>query len=319
MILVTGGAGFIGRALVERLASDGLAVRAAVRTELAPARPGAEIFKIGEIGAGAGWGACLAGITEVVHCAALTNMSGAGARDGLSALRDINVHGALNLARQAASAGVRRFVFLSSIRVNGDATPAGRPFTADDAPDPQDGYARTKMEAEGGLREIADASGMELVIVRPPLVYGPAMKSALGAAAKWMVRGLPLPLGAVSSPRSLVALENLVDLLATSVSHPAAAHRTLLVSDDEDLSITDFLRRLAITMNKPARLLPVSPSILLLAASAMGAGNSAQRLCASLQVDISETKRLLNWAPPTSVEAAMKAFAEGSGKGGWSK
>ena len=319
MILVTGGAGFIGRALVERLASDGLAVRAAVRSELPAARPDAEMFKIGEIGADTDWGACLAGISEVVHCAAVTNISGAGARDGLTALRDINVHSALNLARQAASAGVRRFVFLSSIRVNGDATPAGRPFKADDAPDPQDDYAQSKMEAEDGLREIADASGMELVIVRPPLVYGPGMKSALGTAARLMVKGLPLPLGAVNSPRSLVALENLVDLMATSVSHPAAAHRTLLVSDDEDLSVADFLRRLAMTMNKPARLLPVSPSILLPAASAMGAGKFAQRLCAPLQVDISETKRLLNWSPAASVEAAMKAFALGSGKGGWSK
>jgi nucleoside-diphosphate-sugar epimerase len=253
----------------------------------------------------------LEGISEIVHCAAQTKISGAASAEGLAQLHGTNVSGALNLARQAASAGVRRYVFVSSIRVNGDASEICRPLTEKDAPDPRDAYAKSKLEAEEGLWAIAKSSGMELVIARPPLVYGQGMKSALGAAAAWTLRGLPLPLGSINNPRSFVALDNLVDLLAACIHNPAAADQTFLVSDGEDLSVTGLLRRLSQAAQRPSRLVPVSPAVLQFIASAAGAGLAARRLCAPLQVDISHTSQTLGWSPPVSVDAALRKFALG--------
>lgn len=306
MILVTGASGFIGQSLVARLKSGGMPVRAAVRGSSKSGHPGAETIEIGNIDGETGWGPSLSGISAIVHCAAKAKAPAGGTRDSLSEFRDINVHGALNLARQAAAAGVRRFVFVSSTRVLGDATETGRPFTPNDAPNPQDNYGLTKLEAEQGLREISGAAGMELVILRPPIVYGPGMKSALGAAARWMLKGAPLPLGAIDSPRSLIALDNLTDLLAMCAHHPKAAGETLLACDGEDLSVTGFLQRLSRAAGKPSRLLPVPPRVIQFCASAVGAKTFGERLCAPLQVDMSQTQRLLDWSPPLSVDAALK-------------
>jgi UDP-glucose 4-epimerase len=231
------------------------------------------------------------------------------AADPLEEFRRVNVQGTLNLARQAAAAGVRRFVFISSIKVNGEATQLGRSFTADDAPAPLDAYGVSKMEAEQGLRELAAQTGMEVIIIRPPLVYGPGVKANFAAMMRWLQRGVPLPLGAIHNQRSLVALDNLVDLIVTCHTHPAAANQTFLVSDGEDVSTSELLRRMGQALDRPARLLPVPQSWLKLAAAMVGKSDVAQRLCGSLQVDISKTRQLLSWTPPLSLDQGLKRAA----------
>ena len=231
--------------------------------------------------------------------------------DPLTEFRRVNVQGTRHLAQQAAAAGVRRFVFISSIKVNGEATLPGKAFLADDVPAPLDPYGVSKMEAEQGLRDIAAQTGMEVVIVRPPLVYGPGVKANFQAMMRWLTRGVPLPLGAIDNRRSLVALGNLVDLIVTCIHHPAAANQTFLVSDGEDLSTTQLLRRMGQALGMPARLMPVPTSLLKLGASLVGRPAVAQRLCGSLQVDISKTRQLLGWTPPLSVDEGLKNAAEG--------
>jgi nucleoside-diphosphate-sugar epimerase len=232
------------------------------------------------------------------------------ATDPLVAFRRVNVEGTLNLARQAVAAGVRRFVFVSSIKVNGELTVKGSPFTADDAPHPVDPYGISKFEAEQGLMALGHESGMEIVIVRPVLVYGPGVKANFLRMMKWVYRGIPLPFGAIHNQRSLVALDNLVDLLATCMKHPAAAGQIFLACDGEDLSTSDLLRRLARALGSPSRLLPV-PSFLLIAASVLlGRSELSQRLCGSLQADAGKVQRVLNWTPPLSVDEALKQTAD---------
>jgi len=233
------------------------------------------------------------------------------ATDPLQAYREVNVKGTLNLASQAAQAGVRRFVFVSSIKVNGEATQPGQPFTADDVPSPLDPYGVSKLEAERGLREIEAETGMEVVIVRPPLVYGPSVKANFAAMMRWVARGIPLPLGAIHNARSMVALDNLVDLLVACLKHPAAAGQTFLVSDGQDVSTTELLRRTAQAMGKKALLLPVPASMLELGATLLGKRAVAQRLCGSLQLDIAKTRRLLGWNPPLTLDQGLKKAVEG--------
>jgi UDP-glucose 4-epimerase len=230
--------------------------------------------------------------------------------DPLEEFRRANVQGTLNLARQAAAAGVRRFVFVSSIKVNGEATQLGSPFKADDTPAPLDAYGVSKMEAEQGLREIARQTGMEVVIIRPPLVYGPGVKANFAVMMRWLKRGIPLPLGAIHNQRSLVALDNLVDLLVTCLTHPAAANQTFLVSDGDDVSTTELLRRMGQALGCPARLMPVQVSLLKLAAAMVCKRDVAQRLCGSLQVDIEKTRRVLGWTPPISLDEGLKKAGE---------
>jgi UDP-glucose 4-epimerase len=230
--------------------------------------------------------------------------------DPLQEFRRVNVQATLNLARQAAAAGVRRFVFVSSIKVNGESTQPGSAFTADDAPAPLDAYGISKMEAEQGLRQIALQTGMEVVIIRPPLVYGPGVKANFAAMMRWLKRGVPLPLGAIENQRSFVALDNLVDLIVTCLIHPAAANQTFLVSDGEDVSTTELLRRMGQALGCTARLLPVPASWLKLAADMLGKADMAQRLCGSLQVDISKTRQLLGWQPPLSLDSGLKKAAK---------
>ena len=218
--------------------------------------------------------------------------------------------GTLNFARQAASAGVNRFVFLSSIKVNGEQTQFGQRYTPNDTPNPSDPYGISKCEAEEGLRRIAEETGMEVVIIRPPLVYGPGVKANFLSMMRWLSKGVPLPLGAIRNQRSLVALDNLLDFIHTCLDHPAAANQTFLVSDGEDISTTDLLRRLAHALNVPARLLPVPQGLLEWGAKMLGRGDLSQRLCASLQVDISKARTLLGWQPPVTVDMALRRTAE---------
>ena len=292
-VFVTGGTGFVGRGLVERLRADGFVVTAAVR----------------DLAAGSGWVDDVAGHGVVVHCAARVHVMDERAADPLVEFRRANVDATLQLAREAAAAGVKRFVFISSIKVNGEGTAPGQPYTAFDTPAPQDPYGISKLEAEQGLRKLAQETGMQLVIIRPVLVYGPGVRANFRSMMTWLSRGLPLPLGAIHNQRSLVSLDNLVDLVVTCVDHPAAAGEVFLVSDGEDLSTTEMLRRLGRALGKTARLISVSPLLLEAAAGLLGRRSVAQRLCGSLQVDIWHTCATLNWTPPVSVDDGFRAAA----------
>jgi nucleoside-diphosphate-sugar epimerase len=249
----------------------------------------------------------------LIHTAARVHVMKDVAVDPLSDFRIANSTGTVELARKAALAGVKRFIFISSIKVNGEATQLGHPFAADDVPAPPDAYGVSKMEAENGLCDIAGETGMEVVIIRPTLVYGPGVKANFAAMMRWLQRGVPLPLGAIRNQRSLVALDNLVDLIVTCLTHPAAANQTFLVSDGEDVSTTELLRRMGQALGCPARLIPVPASWLKLAATMVGKQDVAQRLCGSLQVDIEKTRRLLGWAPPLSLSEGLRRAAGSAG------
>jgi nucleoside-diphosphate-sugar epimerase len=306
-VLVTGANGFVGQAVLLRLNSmSGVTAIGSVRRVSTVADAGAPLLTMGELSAQTDWSGALAGVQAVVHTAARAHVVQESAADPLEEFRRVNVQGTLNLARQAAASGVRRFVFVSSIKVNGEATQLGHPFTADDAPAPLDAYGVSKMEAEQGLREIAQQRGMEIIIIRPPLVYGPGVKANFAAMMRWLRRGVPLPLGAIHNQRSLVALDNLIDLLVTCLRHPAAANQTILVSDGEDVSTTELLCRMGQAIGRPARLVPVPSYMLKLAAMLVGKQDVAQRLCGSLQVDIEKTRCLLGWAPPISLDEGLR-------------
>ncbi|KMQ80370.1 UDP-glucose 4-epimerase [Candidatus Burkholderia pumila] len=311
MIFVTGATGFVGRALVARLAGDGIATRACVRRADAVMPAGVETVRMADLSAELDWSEALRSVTVVVHAAARVHVMQDTATDPLAEFRRVNVAGTLKLAEQAAAAGVTRLVFVSSIKVNGEATTRGKPFTAADTPAPLDAYGISKMEAEQGLREIGARTGMEIVVIRPPLVYGPDVKANFQAMMRWFDRGVPLPLGSIHNARSLVALDNLVALIVACLRHPAAANQTFLVSDGEDLSTTELLRRMGRVLDRPARLLPLPASLIGLAASVLGKPAIAQRLCGSLQLDISKTTELLDWNPPLSVEEGLRKAARG--------
>lgn len=309
-VLVSGASGFIGKPLCAELFRQGQSVRAAVRL----ARPGnllenVETVSIGEINGETDWADALRDIKVVIHLAARVHVMRANAFDPLNELHKVNVEGAWNLARQAHDAGVQRFIFISSIKVNGESTPLGQPYTTENQPAPIDPYGISKCEAEDALRQLADETGMELVIIRPPLVYGPGVKANFHSMMYWLKKGVPLPLGAIQNKRSFVALDNLVDLIVTCIDHPAAANQTFLAGDGEDLSTTELLQRLGKALGKPVKLFPMPIWALKAGAALLGKSSMAQRLCNSLQVDISKACDLLGWQPPVSVDDALKKTA----------
>lgn len=307
-VFLTGATGFVGKAVMRRLVADGVRVIAAVRNGSEDFNKDVAIVRFDSF-EGANWRENFSGVDAVVHCAARVHVMSDTEVDPLAAFRRVNVQGTLNLAEQAAQAGVRRFVFVSSIKVNGEETQPGRPYTADDKPQPSDPYGVSKYEAEQGLLALSARTAMEVVIVRPVLVYGPGVKANFLNMMRWLDKGVALPFGAIDNRRSLVALDNLVDLIIITISHPAAAHQTFLVSDGEDLSTTQLLRRTAAALGRTARLLPVPAWILSNAARLVGKNALSQRLCGSLQVDIHKTRTLLQWTPPVSVDDALKAVA----------
>jgi nucleoside-diphosphate-sugar epimerase len=311
VILVTGASGFVGARLLQRLhRQERRAVTAAIRRPQPLQSGDPPVVVIPGLDATTDWSPALAGADVIVHLAARVHVMRDAASDPLQEFRRINVAGTINLARQAAAQGVRRFVFVSSIKVNGEITAPGCRFSADLAPAPQDPYGISKLEAENGLKEVARQAGMELVTIRPPLVYGPGVKGNFRSMMRWLHAGIPLPLGAIHNQRSLVALDNLVDVLVACIDHPGAANQTFLVSDDEDLSTTDLLRRLASAIGRSARLVTVPPKLLTLAAGLLGRQDLWQRLCGSLRVDIAKTRQLLGWSPCTSVDQGLRLAAE---------
>ena len=314
MILITGATGFVGSRLVERLIEDNKVIRACIRQDNKKISPGAATTQIDGLTANTHWAAALSDVKTVIHSAARVHVMNDLSADPLVEFRKVNVEGTLNLARQAATAGVRRFIFISSIKVNGEGTEPGKPYTADDTPAPSDAYGISKLEAEQGLLRLAAKTGMEVTIIRPVLVYGQGVKANFLNMMKWLDKGIPLPLGAIHNKRSLVALDNLVDLVVACLDHPAAVNQVFLVSDGEDLSTSDLLRRMGKALGKPARLLPFPASWLNLAATLVGKRNVAKRLCGSLQVDIEKTRQLLGWTPPLSVDQGLKRAAEGLSK-----
>lgn len=314
-LLVTGASGFLGSAVFSAAKARGLNVRPVLRrfesTMHFIGTPVSTVI-VPSLAADTDWSIALLNVDAVIHCAARVPERNDKSINSLAVFRDINVAGTLNLAMEAAKSGVKRFVFVSSIKVNGERTSTDVPFRSSDVPCPEDAYGISKCEAEVGLHKIASETGMELVIVRPPLVYGPRVKGNFLTMLRCLQHGIPLPLGSITeNRRSLVALDNLVDLLVKCIDHPAAANETFLVSDGVDLSTADLLRRLGVAMDKPARLLPVPPVLLRAAAMLSGKGDMVQRLLGDLQVDISHTCKILGWKPPISVDEGLRRAARG--------
>lgn len=309
-IAITGGAGFVGSALVHALLEGGRDVVVLLRQEAVI--PGADISVVGDLEQASSQSIIelLRGREVLVHLAARVHVMRETSE--VSARREyfrVNVDATRQLASHAVQAGVKRFVFISSIKVNGELSEPGHPFTADDRPMPVDPYGESKREAEDALRQLSAETGLEVTIIRPPLVYGPGVKANFLRMMRGVYRGVPWPLGAVSNRRSLVALDNLVDLIITCIDHPAAANQTFLVSDGEDLSTPELLQRVGVALGRPARLVAVPPSLLQAGASMLGKRAVAQRLLASLQVDISKTRALLGWTPPLAVDDALRKTA----------
>ena len=308
MILVTGATGFVGRAVVERLVADDSSrqVVVAVRQKELVWPKGVEPYFIKSIWPSPNWLFVLKGITVVIHCAARVHVMNDHEADPLLEFRRINVEGTLDLARQAVAAGVRRFVFISTVKVNGEATQVGHPFTEDDTPAPKDAYAISKMEAEDALRTLALQTGMEVVIIRPPLIYGPGVKANFGAMMRWIQLGVPLPFGTINNLRSFVSLDNLVDLIVVCITHPRAANQTFLVSDGEDVSTTQLLRRIGAMLGCGATLVPVPISIIKIIGTLVCKPHIARRLCGTLQVNTNKIRTLLDWRPPLTLDAGLK-------------
>lgn len=309
-VLLTGSTGFIGQALFRRLLLNvEYDLLLTVRNFMSDLPVSVIQYKIADINGVTEWQSALETVDVVIHCAALAHVMNEEANDSLAEFHKVNVSGTLNLARQAAMAGVKRFISISSVKVNGEKTLPGRRFTSEDVPAPIGPYAISKLEAEQGLRALADETNMEVVIIRPVLVYGPGVKANFRSMMSWLSNSVPLPLGAIGNKRSLVALDNLVDLISTCIEHPAAANQIFLVSDGEDLSTSELLRKMATALGKPTRLLPLPSWILEIGLALLGKQEVAQRLCGSLQVDITKTRELLGWSPPVSVDDGLRRTA----------
>jgi UDP-glucose 4-epimerase len=311
-LLVTGANGWIGQAVMQQAQSRGLRVRGAVRENHSRA-DNSNWRQVGEIDGMTPWGDALANVEAVVHCAARVHVMKDQSDNPLREFRRTNVEGTLNLAKQAAQAGVRRLIYLSSVKVNGEFTSPGQRFRASDVPAPKDAYGISKWEAEIGLRKIASETGLNVVIIRPPLVYGPGVKANFASMVRWVRRGLPLPLGAIHNQRSLVGLDNLTDLILLCTTHSLAENLTFMASDAQDVSTTELLRKIGDAVGCPARLIAMPQKWIELCAAAIGRKDLSQRLCGSLQVDISETQRILGWIPPISLAQGLQSLANVDG------
>lgn len=311
-VAVTGASGFVGQAVTTALLSSQHNVHAVVRSpdkNASGLAQGIQTLSVGDIIADTNWMSALAGVDCVVHCAARTHIFNETETDSLAAYRAVNVEGTLQLAEQAAKMGARRLIYLSSIKVDFDQTASAGCVNSLNKSFTKDPYAISKWEAEQALHEVSAKTSLEVVIIRPPLVYGPGVKGNFLSMLGWLNRGVPLPLGAIQNRRSLVGIDNLVNLIVTCIDHPAAANQIFLVSDGEDLSTTELVRQIGTALGTPARLIPVPATLLGLAARMAGKQEVAERLLGNLQVNISKTKETLGWAPLVSMEDGFKKTA----------
>lgn len=294
MIVVTGAGGFIGTAVIRELVRQGISYRSVART------PQDGHVVIDSIDSDTDWTTALDGADVAVHLASRAHLVNEALPSSNAAFRS-SVASALNLARQAAAAGVKRFVFVSSIKVNGEFTRPDRPFTAHDVPNPQNLYARAKLDIECGLFELSKCTGMEVTIVRPPLVYGPGVKGNFASMLGWVNRSIPLPLGSVKNKRSFVFVGNLADLIVLATIHPSASGQVFLASDGQDMSTTELLREAAYALGRRPRMMSVPAPFLTLAGAALGQRAATSRLTGSLQLDVTKTRELLGWTPRKTV------------------
>jgi nucleoside-diphosphate-sugar epimerase len=304
-ILVTGATGFVGTAVCQKLNQLGTPIIAAVRDKSIHKNIG-QVIEVGSICAETDWSIALSGVSVVLHLAARVHIMSDNAPDPLAEFRRTNLGATINLARQAACSGVKRFLFVSTIKVNGEETCLGQPFSADQPPNPCDAYAISKLEAEVALQNIAKETGMEVVIIRPPLIYGKGVKANFARMVNLVARGLPLPFLAIKkNRRSLISLDNLTDFLIVCSQHPRAANEIFLVSDGEDLSTADLLERIGRILNKPARLFYVPLFIIKLIFLLFRNKGIYRRVCCSLQIDIEKNNQLLSWTPKFSVTEGL--------------
>jgi UDP-N-acetyl-alpha-D-quinovosamine dehydrogenase len=307
-ILITGATGFVGASLAESLArEDHFEILAGTRSERSALGTRYKFIRCPELGSSESWTNALAGVDVVVHAAARVHIAGRAAENpsSLAEFERINVQGTLELAKQASLCGVRRFIYISSIKVNGEKTQPGVPFRAEDIPKPQGAYAISKYHAERALLSGFDQHQLQGVIIRPPLMYGPGVKANFLELMKLVYRRVPLPLGGVDNARSLLSLVNLCSLVKVCIHHPNAPHRVFLASDGDDISTTRLLRLLAHGMGVNPRLFWVPKTLLTAAAVAMGRRPLIDRLLGCLQVDISDTFAALGWTPPISTEEGV--------------
>jgi len=310
-VLVTGASGFVGSAVVHQLSmhTDKHTV-AAVRRKSEGRPQNYQETVVGDLNASTDYSDVFEGVNVVIHAAARVHVMSDDASDPLTEFRKLNVDGTLNLARQAAQAGVKRFIFISSIKVNGERTQS-KPFTPNDVISTNDPYGLSKWEAEQGLFALAEETGMEVIVIRPPLIYGPGVKANFLKMIQWVQKSVPLPLGAVANKRSLIALDNLVSFIIHCIDHPKAANEVFLVSDGEDVSTPELLRKVARASGKQARLIPVPVRLMHFAARLLGLGDIAERLFGSLQVDSSKARDLLGWKPVINMDEQLKKTVEG--------
>jgi len=304
-ILLTGATGFLGSAVLCRIRQDAeVKVSCPVRKlklgEVAP------FIEVGDINESTDFSSVLVGIDVVVHVAARVHVMRDESEDPLSEYRKVNVFGTANLARQAAKAGVRRFVFISSVKVSGEYTRDGEPFVETMIPSPEDPYGKSKFEAEEALKEISVDSGMELVIIRPPLVYGRGVKANFANLMKLCSIPVPLPFGLVHNKRSMIYLENLVDFIVCCVYHPKAVNEIFLISDDQDLSLSELIGSIRRVMGKKSLLFPVPVKLFEFLGSLVRRQAVIERLTGNLQVNSSKARTLLGWSPPYSVSKALE-------------
>jgi len=309
-VLLTGATGFVGKPLVTALAAQNVSVTCLVRNDDSPQQRGVNNINVGDLTTARGLEASLTGKDAVIHVAARAHIMNDVVSNPLVAFRRVNTHATLKLAHQAAEAGVKRFIFISSVKVNGESTPVNKPFKPDDTFVPIDPYGLSKYEAEQGLLSIARDTEMEVVIIRPPLIYGPGVRANFAAMLKWAYKGVPLPFGAIHNKRSLVALDNLLSFIILCIDHPRAANEVFMISDGEDVSTTELFRKVANAFSKKAVLLPVPVGWMTAAASLLGKKTVAARLFGSLQVDSSKARELLGWSPVTTMNEELKKTAE---------
>ncbi|MDE1319340.1 MULTISPECIES: SDR family oxidoreductase [Vibrio] len=306
-IMLTGASGFIGSKLLEQLPADDTLSLGRDKPE---GQPSEKFFRL-EINNDTDYSVALSRVGVIVHLAARVHVMNDAVSNPLEEYREVNTHGATNLARQAAKAGVKRFIFISSIKVNGEETKLDNPFTACDPHAPEDDYGVSKSEAEQALFAIGKETGMEIVVIRPTLVYGPGVKANFASLMNLVSKGIPLPFGCITNnKRSLVSVDNLVDLIVTCIEHPKAANQVFLVSDDHDVSTSEMVRQMALSLGKSTWQLPVPKWCYKLAGKVFGKQDVVDRLLGSLQVDITHTKKTLGWTPPQTLEEGFKKTAE---------